>query len=194
MDTFEEAAQSLRECGIGGITDVILFKLKRGFADLPPEVELDKTAALLSELGSGFTDYESLEWIPSDNGVYSFDMEVFDLSSMYTNFLRGVESLGGGEIVFTDIEEDDSGADWDAGTGTIEVRFRYNGSPYALKAEVMNDWFDINFAAALGKIVGKNDRRLYFTGDGYQECIVFYRDSAWAEQFMKKTGLPLAAS
>ena len=107
---------------------------------------------------------------------------------MYTNFLKGIEALGSEEISFTDIEEDDSNVDWDSGTGTIEVRFKYNGVPYALKATAMGDWFDTNFIGALNGVIGNNGKCLYYTGDGYQECIVFYRDNNWAKLFESKTG------
>lgn len=58
----------------------------------------------------------------------------------------------------------------------------------------MNDWFDLNVAKALNKIIieNSNDKRLFYTDDGYQECIIFYRDKDWASSFQKETGLVLS--
>lgn len=62
-----------------------------------------------------------------------------------------------------------------------------------LKAEVYDDWFDVNVANELNKIIKDygNEKQLFFTSDGYQEGIVFYRDKEWAEGFQLETGLEL---
>ncbi len=36
-----------------------------------------------------------------------------------------------------------------------------------------------------------NEKQLFFTSDGYQEGIVFYRDKEWADGFQLETGLEL---
>ncbi len=65
---------------------------------------------------------------------------------------------------------------------------------YCLEAAVENDWFDMNVAFALNEIIieNGNGKRLFFTSDGYQECIVFYRDAEWAKSFERETGLVLS--
>lgn len=95
---------------------------------------------------------------------------------------------------FKNITEDTSGVDWDNGTGKRTVSFEWNGCTYTLEATFEHDWFDFNVAAGLNRIIieNGNGKRLYFTGDGYQECIVFYRDSEWADAFQKETGMVLS--
>ena len=192
--TFSEIAKVLMECGIKGITDERISSLENRFASLPEGIMLDRTAALLSELGSGDMNYDTMEWKPSENGVYSFDVEVFDISKMYTNFLLGIQSIGNGEIVVSDIVEDDSEVDWENDSGEIKVSFMLNGSSYTVNAQAMGDWFDLQFANAISDIIQKNDKRLWFASDGYQECIVFYGDEQWAEKFSERTGVELARS
>ncbi len=189
-------AEILKKYGISGITDEMLNELEEGYAKLPPEILFDKTATLLSVLGSGTINYDTWEFTPSENGVYSFDAEVFDVGNMYTNFLRGISAIGGEELVFTDIQEDTSGVDWEEGTGRRTVSFQWNGNSYTLEAEAMSDWFDFSVADELNKIImaGGNGKQLFFASDGYQECIVFYCDADWAEAFEKETGLSLSGS
>lgn len=189
--SFPEIADVLRDCGIKGITDDMISQFENRFDTIPDEIILDRTAALLTELGSGKMNYETMEWTPSNNGVYSFDMEAFDLSKMYTNFLLGIQSLDSDEIQISDIVEDDTEADWDNGTGKIKVSFVFNGSSYSVNAQLRNDWFDLDFANAIGDIIVKDNKRLWFTTDGYQECIVFFGDENWARRFSEQTGLEL---
>ena len=56
-----------------------------------------------------------------------------------------------------------------------------------------DDWFDVNVANELNKIIKGygNEKQLFFTSDGYQEGIVFYRDKEWAEGFQLKPGWSL---
>lgn len=37
----------------------------------------------------------------------------------------------------------------------------------------------------------KNLKQLFFMGDGYQECIIFYCTEDWVQLFTKKTGCTL---
>lgn len=149
---------------------------------------------LLSALGSGTYDHSEGTWQPGTNGVYSFDVEVYDLDHMYTHFLSGVSALDKEELDFKNIQEDTSGIDWEEGTGTRTVTFEWNGKTFCIEAAGMNDWFDMNAANALNQILieNGNGKRLFFTDDGYQECIIFYRDADWADSFRKETGLALS--
>lgn len=52
---------------------------------MPPEVELNKAAMLLTVLGQGNYDYENMTWTPYENGVYTFDVEFFNVEKMYTD-------------------------------------------------------------------------------------------------------------
>lgn len=192
--SFAEIAAVLEKYGVSGITDEQIEQLEAAVKLMPEGVIYDKTAMLLTEAGSGVINFDTWEWTPTENGVYSFDVEVFDLDNMYTNFLLGVSAIGEGELDFKNITEDTSGVDWENGTGKRTVSFEWNGSTYTLEAKFEHDWFDADILAGLNKIIieNGNGKRLYFTGDGYQECIVFYRDAEWADAFGKETGLSLS--
>lgn len=192
--SYAEIAVILKKYGIGGISDTLITRLEESAKNIPPEVLLNKTAILLTEIGCGTTDYDTWEWTPFRNGVYSFDVEILNVEKMYTNFLLGIAAIGEGELDFKNITEDISGVDWEQGTGKRTVSFEWNGCTYTLEAKCLHDWFDPNFAAELNKIIiaQGNGKRLYFTDDGYQQCIVFYRTNDWADAFQKETGLLLS--
>ncbi len=191
QQSYTEIAEILKQFGIGGITEQLIRELETADAGMPQEVEFNKTAGLLSVLGLGEYNYSEGTWTPSANGVYSFDVEVLNLDRMYTDFLRGVSALDKDELDFQNIQEDTSDVDLEEGTGIQKVTFEWKGKTYCLEATVENDWFDMNVAFALNKIIieNGNGKRLFFTSDGYQQCIVFYRDSEWAKSFEKETGL-----
>lgn len=189
--SYKEVAEILKKFEIDGITEQLIDELEESYSEMPPEIELNKTAMLLSVLGQGDYDYSEGTWQPYTNGVYSFDVEVFDIENMYTNFLTGVSALDKEELDFKNIQEDTSNVNWDEGTGKRTVTFEWDGKTFCLEAEVMYDWFDLNVAKELNEIIMENgnDKRLYFTDDGYQEVIIFYRDAEWASAFQKETGL-----
>lgn len=193
--SYAEIAETLKELGIEGITDEMVAELEANSAQMPPEILFNKTATLLSSAGIGNFDYETWDWTPSSNSVYCFDVEIFNLEKMYTFFLQGVAAIGKGELDFTNIKEDLSEVDWEAGTGKRSVTFDWNEKTYTIEAEDMGDWFDMKVADELSKIIEAQggSKKLYFTTDGYQACIIFYCDEAWAETFREKTGLPLEA-
>ena len=112
---------------------------------------------------------------------------------MYTDFLTGISSLDKEELDFKNIQEDTSQMNWEEGTGKRTVTFEWKNKQFTLEAAVEDDWFDLNVANELNEIIKKsgNGKQLYFTGDGYQECIVFYRDPEWAKSFQTETGLEL---
>ena len=171
-------------------------ELEQSFSDLPPEVLLSKGAALLTALGEGGYDADAMAWAPSQNGVYAFDMEVSDVGGMYARFLAGVSALAPDELAFENIREDTSKVDWENGTGKRTVTFEWQGEEFTLEAEMQSDWFDLRAANQLNKIIRRHTsgKQLFFTGDGYQECIVFYRDKEWADAFEAETGLELVES
>lgn len=191
--SYNEIADVLKELGIEGITEELISKLESMYADMPEEVIFDKTANLLSVLGNGTFDESSGEWIPTNHTVYSFDAEALDESRLYTDFLTGVSALGGEELDFTNIKVNLDHVDWDEGTGEQIINFEWDGKSYLLYAEVEDDWFDLNVINQLNDIIIEKDtgKRLLFTTDGYQSCIIFYNDEQWAELFREKTGLSL---
>lgn len=199
--SYAEIAEILRELGIEGLSEEIVAEMDKSYADIPQEMLVDmmeieqpnKTAMLLAAVGSGTYDYENWTWTPGSSSVYAFDVEVMDISKMYTNFLTGVSAIGGGELDFTNVAEDMSRVDQEAGTGVRIVTFDWKGESYTLEAEENQDWFDFQVAEGLNEIIKAKggSKKLYFGSDGYQECIVFYCEKGWAKEFEKKTGLKL---
>lgn len=158
--------------------------------DLPSEYVMEE---LLFLAGMGEYDYDTFTWTPAKSGVYAFDLEVFDVGNMYTDFLRGVEAMSGGELVFTAVTEDDSHVDIDTGLGWKEVTFTVSGQTRTLRAEMLYDWFDPSFANAVAELTEdhRTGKRLRFWFDGYQLAYVFWGDEAWTGEFTKATGLAL---
>ena len=149
---------------------------------------------LLYWAGMGAYDDDTFAWTPADSGVYAFDLEVFDVGNMYRDFLRGVEAMSGGELVFTEIVEDDSLVDLESGGGWKEVTFTVNGGTHTLRAQMMYDWFDPSFANAVAEMTEDHQtgKRLRFYFDGYQVAYVFWCDDDWARDFSRATGLRLS--
>lgn len=194
--TYAEIAVNLESLGIEGITDEMVNLLQKEWDDSPEEYRMyvDKTANLLTVLGSGTHDPETWEWSPTSTDVYAFDMEFLNVDTMYTEFLQGVASLGEGDLDFTDIEENLDKVDWDNGTGSRSVKFMWRGANSYLGAEMMNDWFDFSFADNLNEMIAAqcDGKQLYFGNDGYQMVFVFYCDAEWAESFEAATGMKLS--
>ena len=191
--TYKELAEVFKKYEIQGTTDQMIDDLEQDYKAMPPEVELNKAATLLTVLGQGDYDYENMTWTPYTNGVYTFDVEFFNVEKMYTDFLTGVSSLNKEELDFKNIQEDISQVNWEEGTGKRTVSFEWNNRQFTLEAEVYDDWFDVSVANELNKIIKEygNEKQLFFTSDGYQEGIVFYRDKEWADGFQLETGLGL---
>lgn len=194
--SYEEIRDNLESLGIEGITDEMVDMLQKEWDQYPEDYRLylDKTANLLMLLGCGTYDTETWEWTPSSADVYAFDMEFLNVDTMYTEFLRGVAALGGGDLDFTNIEENLDKVDWENGTGSRSVKFEWRGTNGTLGAEMMNDWFDLNFADDLNILIAArcNGKQLYFGSDGYQMIYVFYCDPEWAASFEAATGMNLS--
>ena len=180
-----QIAESLKALGIGGITEALVEEVADNCRRLPSEEFFYRTTSLLSLLGSGTTDFSTLKWSPSTNGVYAFDAEVSGLDEMYTNFLRGISALNEEELAFQNIQEDLSGVDQRSGAGMRRVSFNWNEASHSLEVEEQGDWFNMQFARDLGQIIQKSGtgKRLYYTPDGYQLCIFFYRSTECASSF-----------
>lgn len=191
--SYKEYGEIFEKYGIQGITPELIEKMEKWYLEMPPEVIIDKAADLLTVLGDGEYDFENMTWTPDENGVYAFDAEVFNVDKMYTDFLTGISSLDKEELDFKNIQEDTSQMNWEEGTGKRTVTFEWKNKQFTLEAAVEDDWFDLNVANELNEIIKKygNGKQLYFAGDGYQECIVFYRDPEWAKSFQTETGLEL---
>lgn len=191
--SYKELSIIFRQYGLKGLSDELVYDYEQRYKELPSEIEFNKAADLLTALGKSDIDYENTTWKPSENGVYAFDVEIFDVENMYKNFLIGVSYLDREELNFINIEEDTSLVDWEEGTGSRSISFDWNGQHFNINAEVEGDWFDSSVVDELNRIIKQQDtgKQLFFTSDGYQEGIVFYCDKEWADNFKKDTGLIL---
>lgn len=182
------AAVVLEELGIGGITEEIIAEI-----EAYPYRADNEVTTLLSYVGFGEYDDETWEWSPAGNGVYAVDMEFFEISGMYTDYLAGVADIGGGELVFENIEEDLWIGSAELGYGWKKVSFILNGTRHTLWPFMNMDWLDIGFADKVAKLVDRADtgKRLYFLYEPDTVFYVFYRDAAWAAEFEEKTGYEL---
>lgn len=189
-----EKAAVLEELGIS-VPEEVIVSVKENWDSMPEEVleSLDITATLLTAVGCGSYDFENLQWAPSSEQVYSFDVEVFDIGNMYTNFLKGVSAINGNEFEITQVEEDVSEVDFERGTGTHKISFCYNKTSYVFEGKSDGDWFDVGILDYMNEVLERehNPKRLFFMGDGYQECIVFYATEEWVDRFAEKTGCQL---
>ena len=140
--TYKELAEIFDKYDIKGTTDQMIDDLEQDYKTMPPEVELNKAAMLLTVLGQGEYDYENMTWTPYTNGVYTFDVEFFNVEKMYTDFLTGVSSLDEEELDFKNIQEDTRQVNWEEGTGKRTVSFEWKHRQFTLEAEVYDDWFD----------------------------------------------------
>lgn len=191
-DSYAHIAAELEEFGITGATPELLDSLEEAYRDYPWELRryVNKPVILLSYLGFGEYDENTWAWTPSTNGVYSFDLEVFRLDTMYSDFLNGVSAIGNGELEFTNIREDISDVDYNNWTGTQRVSFDWNGKSYTINADFMGDWFDTDAINQLNDILESqgSQKRIWATYDDGQCIILFYGDDAWAAKFAAKTG------
>lgn len=155
--------------------------------------DYSKVLDLLCYTGGGTYDEETWEWTPSTSGVYWFDTEVFNIETMYTDFLRGVCALNSQELNFTNIQEDTSKVNWEYGSGMQSATFHWNSHSYHLEGRVQYDWFDLSAADDLNKIIQTQvqDKQLYFVYDGGQGYLVLYGTKEWAKELEAATGLDL---
>lgn len=190
----EEIAVALAEVGIVIDPSTIdeMEAYGDGAWDLPGFHYEDHAKALylLSWEGMGKYDYETWEWTPSTSGVYWFDMEVMDVSAIYTNFLRGLDAMDE-NLTFSNMFEDYSAADIENGTGIVTFSFDYQGEHYVLNAQYQYDWFDTNMLTQLGRILQQDSdaKSLWYTFDG-QGVLLYYGTAAEALALEQKTGIP----
>lgn len=193
--SIREAAAVLGELGVATISERMIAEFERSWNSVPWETRdsVDVTTMLLAAVGVGRFNFETFEWTPTSDMVYSFDVEVFDIDRMYTLFLWGIQSISQGEFEITQIQEDTGEVDRLLGRGTQTVRFMCNERPCIYRARVDHDWFDAEILDYMNGVFADmgNPKRLYFMSDGYQECIVFYCTEFWAKRFEKKTGCRL---
>ncbi len=155
-------------------------------SDMLNDMENSQIVGLvLDNIGRSEYNVENKEYKLFSNNVFSFDTEVIDIDMMYTIFLNFVNKLSNEELRITDIIEDNSNINYEQGIGEKIVSFKLNSKEYKYIAKVQNDWFDMEIIGYINKILQENNSNkfLYFTSDGWQNCILFYNTEKWAEKF-----------
>ena len=191
LDAFiHESLEKLQKLGIDAMEAE--ENIVNQFHSMPDDIVRDmESEQIFGMILGGMGFYPGTERAASE--IYAFDMEMPEIQQMYTVFLEGISRIVGEDLEFTDIEEEISEEELEAGTGTMTVRFCCNGKSYEYEARYNNDWFDAGMLAFLNQVIEEQDtgRSLYVTGDGYQECIVFYRTEEWAERYRQLLGMEL---
>ena len=139
--------------------------------------------------GMGEHNYDTWEWTPSTSGVLWFDLEVMNISSMYTDFLTGVDAMDE-SLSFSNIAEDYSRADLESGKGLVTFSFDYLDQTYTINAQYNYDWFDTDVLRELSKILNSDEdpKDLWYTFDG-QGVLLYYGTFAESRTLERKTGL-----
>lgn len=200
--TYQEMAQELAPLGIT-ISDQTISELEeydRGYENdygteyYNGEPSTRKIQDLLYWEGAGVYDEETDQWTPSTSGIYWFDMEVWNVDSMYTDFFTGLCAMNE-ELDFSNVQEDYSKLDPDNGTGTVTVRFDYHNQRHALEASYLNDWFDVSFLYDVGKLLRQdsNAKDLYYADDG-QGILLYYGEKNQVKQLERITGISFRAA
>lgn len=174
------------DLGISDMNNEVEEKTAKWFNGMPEEVlnsmEIDQISGMVLSM-----------IVPITDKLYSFDMEVIELGNMYTSFLHGISSIIKNEMKIEDIVEDTSQVDYESGSGKQLVYFKCNGQQYKFEASVHYDWFDATIIPFVNQILENlgYKKRLLVTGDGMQECILFYNTEEWADKFHQIMGYPL---
>lgn len=128
-------------------------------------------------------------WTPSTSGVYWFDLEVMNISAIYSDFLKGVSAMDEA-LTFTNVTEDYSHADLEAGIGKVTLSFDYQGQTRTLSAQYNYDWFDTDMLYHLGRILEADDdpKDLWMTFDG-QGILLYYGTEESRDLLVRKTGI-----
>lgn len=174
--TYAEITDELSALGIT-IREETIAEVESFYGEYPESGQSNaaKAQALLCMEGMGDFDMETLEWMPSDSGVYWMDMEVFFVDSIYTDFFAGLSAMDE-ELDFSNVQEDYSSIDIESGVGTLPVRFDWNGHSYQMDAQYNYDWFDPDILFEVCRIVGsaEGDKDLYYAFDGGQGFLLYY--------------------
>lgn len=167
----------------------LMSQMMRMPSDILADMEKGQIFGLLLDNIGAFYSIDEFQF--SSNQVYSFDLEVFDMSMMYTHFLMGVISITNGDLDIKDIIEDTSKIDFENGRGIHTICFQCNGKTYQYDAISHYDWFDTKVLSFLGQVVKEQNtgKYLFAASDGWQNCILFYNTEAWAKELNDTTDI-----
>lgn len=193
--TYQEMAQELAPLGIS-ISDQAIRELEAYDAEYAAEYGeyykenpyASKVLDMLYWEGAGFYDEETDIWTPSTSGVYWFDLEIYDVSCMYTDFLAGVDAMND-SISFSNISQDFNSVDWASGTGIVTVSFDCNSQHYEINLTFEQDWFDTLILTHVARILDQDadPGKLWYSPDG-QALYLYYGTAEQVEILEKKTG------
>ena len=157
--------------------------------------DASKICDLLYWEGCGLYDEQTWAWTPSTSGVYWFDMEVYNLDTIYSDFLRGIGAMDE-NLSFSAVSEDYSKVDFDNGTGSVGISFIYEGQAHHFTAEFYMDWFDMNILYEVGAVLAadRDDQDLWHAFDDGQGILLYYGTADQAKQLGKLTGLEFIES
>ena len=189
--SFAQMAEELNSLGItiDPETLVELEEYESQISSDPYYGEYLKVMDLLCWEGMGKYDEHTWVWTPSESGVYWFDLEVMNISTMYTDFLRGVDAMDEA-LSFSNIQEDYTHVDIESGMGFVILSFDYLGQQYSFNARFEDDWFDTEMLHHIGLILNSDSdpRDLWYAVDG-QGVLLYYGTENQAEALKKKTGI-----
>lgn len=153
------AIETVRRNGFT-LDDGMLAKIASEFG-IDDVTKLSVTELLLT-MGMGTYDFETGGWEPISRQIYAFDAEVFDISRMYTLFLKGVDAIVP-DIGITEIREDLSGMTEEMTPlpgsaylltdGLRSVSFRCNGHPYSVTLTSQGDWFNAEMCDFMDRVL-----------------------------------------
>lgn len=188
----EEQVETLRGLGLDipdtAVDDLVSMHdtLREIFGDDEAIFDDDYTY-ILECVGLGEYDFESGVWTPSSQ-IYSFDAEVWDIDGMYQTYFEGLQAISEGELTFTDVTQDDSGANYEEGTGTVLVEFCLNGRQCRYEAAFMGDWLDISIRNEVNRCLEElNIEKRFYATDASQGETIFFCTEEWAKQFETAT-------
>lgn len=196
LDTYvNEALDNIKALELIQSDELLDKQLLDNFHETPEEIleSMDATqiyGMIFDYIGGGKYDYDTWDWTPSSDKIYSFDTEAFNIDKMYTFFLTGISTITSNDIKIDNIIEDTSQVDYESGTGKQIISFQCNGKHYQFEANVYYDWFDTEMITYMKSVIEEQGtgKHLWVTSDGYQNCIVFYETEEWANKFSSYTG------
>lgn len=98
-------------------------------------IEGEPYYTLLSDLGYPVYDEETYEIKSYSNQIYTVDWDGYDLTEDYVSLLNGVNAISRGEYTLTSPAVILDGVDMDSLTGTTQIYFLLNGTPYLYELE-----------------------------------------------------------
>lgn len=148
---------------------------------------------LLEDLGYPEWDEETNEVKSYSRQMYTISWDGYDLMEDYLSLLNGVNALSHGEYSLTSPAVILDGVDPEDLTGTVQIYFLLNGTPYLYDLRADGYYLDTAVLRCLNEAFGREkiSGRLYGMDEDGWTCVIFYKDRDWAKEFTDKTGIPL---